>query len=214
MPLSPDDPRHGTRRGGMAHYKAGEKPCERCAPATFRAEKLARVRRGRGVYRLVPIGDEAWRYVVSVPRLHVARLSGVSIGQVDRIRKGDPDKVVRASTRDAILAARRAHVVTAVGVQRRVRALAALGWSAPAVQARCGIWVSTLADLRRREPQFVRSNIAATVTAVYEELSMQVPPEGKSAGRTRYWARRNGYLPPLAWDDIDDPLEEPKGVAA
>lgn len=212
--MDADDPRHGTRQGGMAHYKAGEKPCDRCAPATFREEKLAKHRRARGEFRLTVLGQEAWEYLQYAPRLHVAMVSGVSLGQVDRLRAATPEKTVRTSTRDAILAARHTRHVTDIGVQRRVRALAALGWSPAALHARYGFGVSTLVELRTREPQFVRFEVGLKIAAMYEDLSMQVPPPGKSAGRTRYWARRHGWLPPLVWDDIDDPSEEPQGVAA
>lgn len=209
MPLPPDDPRHGTRQGGQAEYKLGEKPCELCAPATYLYEKQARLRRDRGEYQLVELGEEAWTYLQTAPRIQVARASGVSVNQVDRLRKATPGKVTRKSTRDAILAARAASFVTPVGVHRRVRALAALGWSAKELHRRSGIWLSTFAKLRTHEPQIVKQDIADAVRVLYDDLCMQIPPHGVSAGRTRYWAHRNGYLPPLAWDNIDDPNETP-----
>ena len=34
-------------------------------------------------------------------------------------------------------------------------------------------------------------------------------PQGPGANRARTWAKRHGFAPPLAWDDIDDPDEKP-----
>jgi hypothetical protein len=53
---------------------------------------------------------------------------------------------------------------------------------------------------------------------VYERLSMTLPPETTTAEkcdatRSRGIARRNGWLPPLAWNNIDDPSERPDGWA-
>ena len=36
-------------------------------------------------------------------------------------------------------------------------------------------------------------------------------PDGPRADRARHTARINGWPPPLAWDDIDDPDETPTG---
>ena len=55
------------------------------------------------------------------------------------------------------------------------------------------------------------------IDAAYRRLCMTLPPEdtpGQRSGaqRTRNHARRNGFLPPLMWDDIDDPDERPTAV--
>ena len=48
------------------------------------------------------------------------------------------------------------------------------------------------------------------ITAVYERLSMRIPT-GPYRDRGRRQAERKGWPPPLAWDDIDNPNESPKG---
>jgi hypothetical protein len=53
-----------------------------------------------------------------------------------------------------------------------------------------------------------------TLDRVYDELSMRIPstdtPSARmSVAKTLAFARRNGYVPPLAWDDIDDVAEVP-----
>jgi hypothetical protein len=58
---------------------------------------------------------------------------------------------------------------------------------------------------------------AERVAAVYDELSMVRPVDSAVRGRgqirihdrQRRMAKRRGYAPPLAWDNIDDPNERP-----
>lgn len=94
------------------------------------------------------------------------------------------------------------------GTIRRIHALQALGWSMPEIAARGG-WASYQsihqATLRKR----VTHRFAHRIDVVYRELSMLIPPETPASKRALTWARRNGYAPPLAWDDIDDINETP-----
>lgn len=101
-------------------------------------------------------------------------------------------------------------MVPAVGAQRRLRALAAVGWSLPAVAAVAGVPASTLAYVRgvavRAQPRVV-----AAVARAYDSLSMVPPPAGSSSAQARRYAARQGWAPPLAWDDaaLDDPSAGP-----
>ena len=107
--------------------------------------------------------------------------------------------------------------VDATGAHRRLGALHVLGWSTPAVAAHAQISVETLRDI------FHRSRIALVtheaIARAYDELWDRVPPETTheqkiSASLARGFAARNGWAPPLAWDDdkIDDPASRPCGV--
>jgi hypothetical protein len=55
---------------------------------------------------------------------------------------------------------------------------------------------------------FVRRNVAEAILALYDDLSM-TPADGPGAWRALSDARKHGWAPPLAWDDIDDPNETP-----
>ena len=105
-------------------------------------------------------------------------------------------------------------MVPATGTRRRIQALAALGWPTSEVSRRAGYERSHLGLLMRRES--IRRTTAERIAAVYETLSMQLPPETTKtqridASRARRIARERGWPPPLAWDDdhIDDPAYEP-----
>lgn len=103
-------------------------------------------------------------------------------------------------------------MVPSLGTVRRVQALAALGWSISEVSRRAGYTRSHLNLMVQRAS--IRRATADHIAAVYEELSMSLPPEETreqkvSASRVRRLARERGWLPPLAWIDIDDPDEHP-----
>jgi hypothetical protein len=98
--------------------------------------------------------------------------------------------------------------VSAVGIRRRLHALMALGYTGPQVAEASGLSIATMRSIDYHGSQKVHAITAEKVIAVYERLSM-TRPEGQYANRARVMARRRGWLPPLAWDDIDDPTERP-----
>ncbi len=107
-------------------------------------------------------------------------------------------------------------MVDSTGTARRVRALVALGYTWTDLSRHLGVDPSTIRWLGARPRPTVRLRTAAAVTALYDELS--TTPGGKAYAYTI--ARKNGWPPPLAWDDdtIDDPQAQrwagvPEGTA-
>lgn len=106
--------------------------------------------------------------------------------------------------------------IPALGYQRRIKALMALGWSYQALADAAG-WahrnhVRRVVEGQKGKPtRYLERATASTIGEVFERLCMTVP-QGPYAKRTRMLAARKGYLPPLAWDDIDDPNERPAKV--
>ena len=107
----------------------------------------------------------------------------------------------------------RDRLIPILGARRRLQALAALGWSNAEVARRMGMNSEHLPHLLRYATHIGQRN-AARIAAVYDELSMQLPKpttrhqkQAMSVARNR--ARRNGWPPPLAWNNIDDPDERP-----
>lgn len=148
--MSPDDPRHGTYAGAVAHWFDNEKPCADCTRAEWRYRKTRQMRHLRG----------------------------------------DPP------------------MVSSVGTVRRIHALLAIGWTGPQIAAEAGVSINAMRSIDYHGSTTVRSTTAAKIAAAYERMSMTWP-EGHYASRTRNTAKRRGWLPPLAWDDIDDPDECP-----
>lgn len=98
--------------------------------------------------------------------------------------------------------------VPALGAQRRLQALVALGWSFGDIARRLGCARQNVHAILSET--FIHARRHNAITAVYDALSMTVP-EGPYATRSRRYAARHGWAPPFAWEgvDIDDPTAEP-----
>ena len=104
-------------------------------------------------------------------------------------------------------------MVDTIGTARRLQALMCLGWSFARVAELVDmptkqLWLATV------QPK-IRRTTAERLAAVYDELSDTPAPattkgERISVARTLAHAARNGFAPPIAWDDnIDDPDADP-----
>jgi hypothetical protein len=95
-------------------------------------------------------------------------------------------------------------LVSSIGTRRRLRALAAIGWTFGEIGTELGGWNHTTVQklASERSDQCWLSTVQA-VRGVYDRLSMT--PGCSAYARNR--AARQGWLPPLAWDDemIEDP---------
>ena len=107
----------------------------------------------------------------------------------------------------------------ACGTQRRLQALMALGWSLVELGGCLGRTRSGMTDLLR-QVDHVQWATHTAVRALYDELWGTRPPEDtadqrRAATRARRRAQREGWAPPLAWDDgtgphgIDNPKARP-----
>jgi hypothetical protein len=89
-------------------------------------------------------------------------------------------------------------LVSTLGAKRRVQALQAIGWSMNMLETRLGRSRSYLSALMTRD-----SMTPATFEAIadlYDQLSMTPGTSRRAIGD----AKRGGFVPPLAWDDIDN----------
>lgn len=98
--------------------------------------------------------------------------------------------------------------VPAVGSVRRMRALALNGWTLPAVSERTGFSVGGLSDIRCGRKAWVRLSTHKRLKRFYGEVWGQVidTPHARIAV---VWAKRQGFVPGIAWKNIDDPNERP-----
>jgi hypothetical protein len=100
--------------------------------------------------------------------------------------------------------------VPATGFRRRVQALMALGWYQMEVAQWMGVSKDNLNQMMRTQGKVRRRSHDAMVE-VYEAHAMTVPPDDPGRQRARRYAAKQGWAPPLAWDDIDNPQEVPNG---
>lgn len=105
--------------------------------------------------------------------------------------------------------------IAGVGVARRLQALAALGYGIDHIGAHIGMDRSYVHRLRSGLPLVERATFDR-IKILYDELADSQPMGSTPAQRaaitkTRRHADRNGWLPPLWWDDdtIDDPTYDP-----
>jgi hypothetical protein len=96
-------------------------------------------------------------------------------------------------------------LIPSLGAQRRIQSLMRNGWTHPAIR---GASVAGSKEIMRGRCVSIRAGIWRAVDTVFDQWSMERGPEPKASTA----ARRRGYAPPLAWDDIDDPDEHPHGM--
>ena len=95
-------------------------------------------------------------------------------------------------------------MVDATGTIRRVHALMRMGWPTATIAGLCG-WRTGEAVTALGYRTKVTAVTAAHVAVAYDALSMRLGP----SDQVRQHAARQGWAPPLAWDNIDDPTERP-----
>lgn len=99
-------------------------------------------------------------------------------------------------------------IISSVGSQRRIEALAWLGWSRQALAERLEVQAANVSQWMRNDT--ITADLAARIALLYDDLCMTVPTGNPQAiANVRNQARARGARPPLAWDDIDDPDERP-----
>lgn len=85
--------------------------------------------------------------------------------------------------------------------RRKVQALMAQGWSAKAVATRIGVTQQAISRIMARDT--IRVTTEARIDEAYLALEMRIPPDNEWTRRTKNAARKAGWLPPLAYEDID-----------
>ena len=103
--------------------------------------------------------------------------------------------------RDIAYGRRPARVPT-IGARRRLQALACLGWTADDVARRIGMQGRYLGITLRRQAT-ITADLHGAIAAIYEELWDQQAPPSHDGRSVRAVAARLGWVPPMAWDDID-----------
>ena len=152
----------------------------------------------------------------------VGDLIGSSPGYVGRIARGDIQRVGVTRARSLLAIDPFAEVtgkarVSSVGAVNRLRALTALGYSTARLAAEIGYTATNVKALLRGERSEITGDADARIRREYERLSMRlpVPADDHERGgitRARRRAQAEGWPPPLALDNPDDPNERPKGV--
>lgn len=100
-------------------------------------------------------------------------------------------------------------MVDSTGTRRRIQALNALGWADRVIGEQCGLYSQQVYAVKTTSK--VTPKMRDRINTAYEALSGKAPKPCKSVNQVKFFARRYRFVPPLAWNDIDnDP--EPEGV--
>lgn len=95
--------------------------------------------------------------------------------------------------------------VDKTGAVRRLQALMVMGWPRRELARQAGYQGDAFALILNGRRQSLTIATHQRVCDLYERLSMTHGPSSS----TRIRASKKGWPPPLAWDDIDDPAEQP-----
>jgi len=142
-------------------------------------------------------------------------VQNIAAGKYARINPDLAKRIRAAATK--VPGADDAVYVSAVGARRRVQALIAIGYSREEIMRQTGYSKHPLRALLNGQNEYVLASTHHAIEKAFNRLCMKpragkTPQEKSLIARSRNEAARMGWPPPLAWNDIDDPNEKPRGV--
>ncbi|MET7429579.1 hypothetical protein ABZT16_11355 [Streptomyces flaveolus] len=209
-------PAHGSyaRANGSPGYRP-PCPCDVCRATLLAAKKKYRVRResGRpGLIDAAPARARLQQLVQTMSHVQIKTATGCDDCNLRQILDGTRTQI-RRDTLNRILAVKPeppapGKYLDATGTRRRIQALRAIGYSARALAEASTAGECVIERICNGQPT-VRGVVAAKIQTVYSKLAGTPAPAGRSATRAKSYAIANGWAPPGAWDNIDDPAELP-----
>ena len=221
-------PRAQHRHGTYAAYARCGCRCDACVQAKRRRGKVNRCLPGRGLVD----AQEARSHVnalldAGLTLAQIEQRSGVNRAGLYYLLGQAPGRPaarrIRATSAQAILAVRAdlvgdetSGLVDSTGTRRRLQALVASGWPLYVLAGRAGLSRENIWKRLGVTPTRVSTRDA--VRRLYNELwdadpiAHGIRPQSVTKARAR--GLREGWPPPLAWDDdtIDDPAARPAGM--
>lgn len=197
-----------------ARYAAGCR-CRPCTVSAVREDTRRRMDRLAGNPREVPavaVLDHIQR-LLARPMTYgqISALSGVAASTIRDLHVGEQKTLHRRNVAKILAVSLNAEItqgnVPALGAARRLQALYALGHFIYTIAEEAGISRDAVYGLATNRWQRIDHGRFEGVRRAYDKLSMVTGESWKA----RRIAERNGWVPPLAWDDdaIDDPAASP-----
>lgn len=204
--------------GSDARYKGcrTRRPCRcrLCIRGHRKADIQRELRRQRGERNLVPI-EEVLPHVQmlrasGMSQTLIARQAGVSQAVISYITTGR-NKTVQTDKARRILAVQPRRFDgnaerPAIGSTRRIRALYSLAHSRADIATLSGLSVASISLLADGRWKVIDNQAATALAATYGQLAHKRGANWKNERR----ATAEGWAPPGAWDDIDDPEALPE----
>jgi hypothetical protein len=211
--------RHGTR----AAYVKDRCRCAACTAANTAASRIATRERIYGRWRPYVDAGPVCEHIAALRAAgigveRIAHLAGLSVSHIRELAedgRGDSSATrrVRPSTATRIMAIAIDHAhraphsrIDATGTRRRLQALMAIGWPTELLAAQLSRRPNSLC--RSMTGESVTARTAHDVAALYERLWNTSPPAATGEQRAAVDAAQahaagQGWLPPLAWDNLD-----------
>ncbi|MER7517836.1 hypothetical protein [Streptomyces sp. NPDC126499] len=199
---------HGERRCYLQGCRRPE-----CVEANKRYCKQYRVQTIRQPLRVdaTPVRQRLQQWVdQGYTQTQIGAAVGKSSGDISKLLNGQPTVAPRIATQ--ILQSPGptglpAHArVDSTGTIRRGRALHAIGYPIYLVAAQVPMATNHLGRLLDHEPPTVSAAVAQGMAVIYRQWSGRPGPSHFAV----FSARRRNWHGPLAWDDIDNPNEQPE----
>lgn len=192
---------------------------QRCGKADCR-ERRMRYLKERRIYgpKRIPAGpsrDLILMYRQTYSLGYLGHVLGLNTGHIAHIAAGKSPTISR-DIADRIAAFRpvtdTVFYVDATGTRRRLQALVLRGRPIRELAALLGYsphWVSAVSQRRIYR---VAQERATAVRALFDELHDAPIKTGRSALLAIRGAENSGFVPAAAWDDLDNPAEQPRGT--
>ena len=205
---------HGTDRA----YVHDNCRCDQCRQAHAKTARTRRRQIGYGRYQ-----NNKRPATKAQKHLKTLRKAGLTIQQIREhtglshftigLITNGKQTTIQATTERRILALQptgnHLHprtMIDSTGTARRLQALQLNGWSQKQLANRLGIPIAQAWKLTHQQ-RSTPLHLAEQVKRLYDELWATQAPDSKESRTIRTIAKRNGWLPPLAWDEdhIDNP---------
>lgn len=124
-------------------------------------------------------------------------------------------ELIRRTVAERILAVKArpapGRYVNLTGTRRRIQALMAIGHTVTGIAHESSVDPSVITDILRGKIPRVRGVTAERIAAAYDWLGERPDTWSRKSATaaSRNRAAREGWPPPAAWDDIDDPDSQP-----
>lgn len=208
MTTAQDLPPHGKR----PRYLRGCR-CAACIEANKRYCKQYRVKTVHHPVRIdaTPVREllQSW-YDQGYSHNQIGEAVGKRSGDISKILRGQPTIAPRVAARILRSAGPTGTptkaMVNSTGTIRRGQALHAIGYPIYVIAEGVPMATNHLGRILDRQPATVTLAVAEGMTALYSKLRWR-PGSSHLAVHS---ARRRGWHGPLAWDNIDDPTEQPE----
>lgn len=144
----------------------------------------------------------------------ICELAGISLQGIYMIKKRGRVRIMNAQK---ILAVKSWGIseketsgyVPVLGTARRIQSLVALGYTFLYLSKEMHVAHDKVSQIAHMEQDHVTVDTAKKVAAVFDRLSGTIPEPSKPTSRSKNYARRMGWSPPLAYNNIDDPNDIP-----